>query len=820
MKLVTSETMRAIDTECIERVGIPGLKLMENAGVGTVQFIERELGPQRGRAVTVVCGKGNNGGDGFVIARELKRLGASVSVYLAGHRDDVGGDAHTNLERLGTGQVVELADGRSIGEFVEATTKSDLIVDAVFGTGFSGVPRGLSGTVIGQMNASGRPVLAVDVPSGLNATTGVAEGECVDATWTCTMGLSKRGFYLGQGRDCVGTVHVVDIGVPASVIETVGVRDNVLSVREAAALLPGRAPDGHKGTFGRVAVLAGSVGYTGAAALTAMAALRSGAGLVELGVPSSLNDIMEVKLTEVITKPLAETDGRSLSPEALPGIRELLENADSLALGPGISRHRETGALVESVVAEMRVPCVIDADALNALTPEKIGQRTGGAAVVMTPHPGEMARLARRTVGEVMADRDGVARDVAARSRATVLLKGAGTVDRRPVGRTHPQPDGQQRACDGRDRGRADRHHSDVPRTRDPGDRRGRARRLRSRTGRRSRRGGGRRGRHDSGRRARSCPVRVDGDRGGGVRTDGIAVREVPDTTGGGGRQTGGTMTKGFAEKAESLAPKLSKIRRQIHMYPELGYQEKRTAELVAKTLRQMGLEVKTGVAKTGVVGLLRGGAPGKTVALRADMDALPITERNKKPYRSRVEGVMHACGHDGNTTTVLGAAMLLAKERRNLRGNVKFFFQPSEEAPPGGALPMIKEGVLEKPKVDFVIGVHVDPTVPAGKIGLRDGPMMAAADDFTLSVLGDGLPRRQAAPRRGRDRPDGAGDPGAPDHPEQDDQPDAPGRRDHRDHQGRIQTERHRRPRRHGGDPSHALRGGPEEGREDDRTL
>jgi len=196
-------------------------------------------------------------------------------------------------------------------------------------------------------------------------------------------------------------------------------------------------------------------------------------------------------------------------------------------------------------------------------------------------------------------------------------------------------------------------------------------------------------------------------------------------------------MPKGLAEQAESLAPKLSKIRRQLHMYPELAYQEKRTSELVAKTLRQAGIEVRTGVAKTGVVGLIKGGRPGKTVALRGDMDALPITEQNEKSYKSRIDGVMHACGHDGNTTTVLGAAMLLAKERRNLHGNVKFFFQPSEEAPPGGAMPMIKEGVLRNPKVDFVIGIHVDPTVPAGKIGLRDGPMMAAADDFTLTVLG-----------------------------------------------------------------------------------
>lgn len=196
-------------------------------------------------------------------------------------------------------------------------------------------------------------------------------------------------------------------------------------------------------------------------------------------------------------------------------------------------------------------------------------------------------------------------------------------------------------------------------------------------------------------------------------------------------------MAKSLVEKAEKLAPRLSKVRRQIHMYPELGYQEKRTAAFVAKTLKQIGLEVSTGVARTGVVGLLRGETRGRTVALRADMDALPITEQNRKPYRSRNEGVMHACGHDGNTATVIGAAMLLAAERNSLKGNVKFIFQPSEEAPPGGALYMIRAGALRNPKVDYVIGVHVDPSIPAGKIGFRDGPMMAAADDFSLNILG-----------------------------------------------------------------------------------
>jgi amidohydrolase len=189
---------------------------------------------------------------------------------------------------------------------------------------------------------------------------------------------------------------------------------------------------------------------------------------------------------------------------------------------------------------------------------------------------------------------------------------------------------------------------------------------------------------------------------------------------------------------AERLSKRLSRIRRQIHMWPELGYEEVRTAGLVAKTLRETGLEVKTGVAKTGVVGLLRGAKRGKTVAMRADMDALPITEQNEVPYRSRVDGVMHACGHDGNTTTVLGAAMLLAKRRGELAGNVKFIFQPSEETPPGGALPMIKEGVLRSPKVHVAIAVHVDPTIPVGKIGVRTGPITAAADDFSFAVLGE----------------------------------------------------------------------------------
>ena len=205
-----------------------------------------------------------------------------------------------------------------------------------------------------------------------------------------------------------------------------------------------------------------------------------------------------------------------------------------------------------------------------------------------------------------------------------------------------------------------------------------------------------------------------------------------------GERPGGGGVPGKLLDDARKISGKLSKIRRQIHMHPELGYQEKRTSAFVAKTMRSMGIEVRTGVAKTGVVALLEGGRSGKTVALRGDMDALPITEQTTTPYRSRVDGVMHACGHDANTTTVIGAAMLLAHMRDELAGNVKFIFQPSEEAPPGGAAAMIRAGALRKPKVDAIIGVHVDPSVPVGKMGLREGPMMAAADDFSFAMLGE----------------------------------------------------------------------------------
>ena len=442
MKLVTSDAMRAIDRECIDNLGIPGLELMEKAGVGSVRFLERRVGSLNGQRVTIICGKGNNGGDGFVMARELKERGAEVSVYLVGRCAEVSGDARVNLERLGPQEVVELHEAEDAEQALAAMRASRVVVDALFGTGFEGEPRGLAGTAVSHINACDTPVLAVDVPSGLNATTGRAEGECVSATWTCTMGLPKIGFYVGEGPDRTGSIQVVDIGIPAEVLKAAAIHDNVLTTAEAAALLPGRPRDGHKGTFGSVLVVAGSVGYTGAAALASMAALRCGAGLVTLGVPSSLNDVLEAKVTEVITRPLSETDARSISTEAVPLVHELLESADALAIGPGVSRHPETAAAIREVVNAASVPCVVDADGLNALSLEDLGKRDAKGPLVLTPHPGEMSRLCGRTVAEIQAARSEIAREVAAAAGATVVLKGASTVVADPDGELYLNPTG------------------------------------------------------------------------------------------------------------------------------------------------------------------------------------------------------------------------------------------------------------------------------------------------------------------------------------------------------------------------------------------
>ena len=433
MRVVTSQEMKAIDRAAIEGLGIPGVVLMENAGRGVFIHLTDFTEGVEGLRALVVCGKGNNGGDGLVVARHLANHGADVRIALLGKTSEVQGDAKVNLDIARTMKLAisEIVDEKGLALLADSISGSDVIVDAIFGTGFSGKAEGLYASVIDQMNSSDSPLIAIDCPSGLNVDTGRSEGACVEADFTVTMALLKRGHLLYPGADLCGEVAVVDIGIPHSLVEQQNIRLATLEEDEARLLIPQRPRDAHKGDCGTVYLLAGSVGFTGAGAMAGLSALRAGAGLVTWGLPLSLNDAMEA-LTEVMTKPLPETSARSLSLKALAESEPLLKKASVLALGPGISTHPETAEMVHQAVSTLTLPMVIDADGLNCLALKKGWKKNSRSELVLTPHPGEMARLLGITIEEVQKDRIGVAERAAQEFQATVVLKGAPTIIAQP----------------------------------------------------------------------------------------------------------------------------------------------------------------------------------------------------------------------------------------------------------------------------------------------------------------------------------------------------------------------------------------------------
>ena len=435
MKVVTAQEMRQIDQQTIEQIGIPGAVLMEHAGSAVVQVL-REHFPECQR-VGIVVGKGNNGGDGLVVARQLAHAGQPIQIFLISPPESFAGDALTNLkiaQKLALPITPVLSDG-ALKRLKSQLASSDLIVDSIFGTGLRGSVHGLIGDVIACINRSGKPVIAIDLPSGLSADTGIAEGACIQANRTVTMGLPKRGNLIHPGAALTGKLDVVDIGFPPSVIDAQNIPINWTRPSDAARILPPRPTYSHKGTYGRVFVAAASTGMTGAAALTSAGALRAGAGLVTLGTPKSLNLILEVKLTEVMTLPLPETAEGSLALEAKIDIIEAIERTKSvLAIGPGLSQHPETVSLVHSVIRESDTPTVIDADGINALARSKDILSSLSPQTVLTPHPGEMARLLGETIKTLEQDRIGLAQRFAHDHNVTLVLKGAPTVVAREDG--------------------------------------------------------------------------------------------------------------------------------------------------------------------------------------------------------------------------------------------------------------------------------------------------------------------------------------------------------------------------------------------------
>jgi hydroxyethylthiazole kinase-like uncharacterized protein yjeF len=428
MKLVTADQMRAIDRDTIDNQHVPGLTLMENAGHGIAERILRDLiHTPKSAHVAIFCGKGNNGGDGFVISRYLHQAGVEVDVWFVGPIEILSADARASFDRAAGGgvrlhQILAELD-------IPAHLKHQLIVDAVFGTGFSGVPNGLAAQLIEFINRQHIPVAAVDLPSGLNADTGSCAGIAVKATNTYTLALPKYGLFVSPGRELAGKVDVVPIGVPDQVIAA-HVSDCELTTCEyVAAKLPVRKPDGHKGDFGWVLCVAGSTGMTGAAVLAAESALRSGCGLVRVACPQSIQPTIAGMLAEAVTHPLPDVRKKgALALRALGEIISLLPEYDSVILGPGIGRYYETSELMRRLVSRIELPTVIDADGLNAFENHSDILADHKGPLVITPHAGEFKRLTGIEVPSDIQARICVARDMARLLKLTLVLKGSPTI--------------------------------------------------------------------------------------------------------------------------------------------------------------------------------------------------------------------------------------------------------------------------------------------------------------------------------------------------------------------------------------------------------
>ncbi len=441
MKLVTSSQMRNIDKKTIEGVGIPGLELMEKAGRGTAQVAREMLGDIENKLVVIFCGRGNNGGDGFVVGRYLSQWGAQVEFLLTAKRDEIKGDAKVNLDKaVGLDlPIVEILKEDQIPPRI----KADLIVDALFGTGFSGEIEGYVKNIVEMINSSGIPVLSVDVPSGLHADTGEFTGPCIKADRTTTMALPKIGQFFFPGKERSGKVSVVDIGVPHRVVEEENIDLNLINREEVERMIPMRPGDAYKGSCGRAVLIAGSTGMTGAAALASLSCLRAGAGMAILGIPRTLNSIMEMKLTEVMTKPLPDVRKKgALALRGLGEIRELLKWGECCAIGPGLGQNFETVELVSRLVSKLKIPAVIDADGLNALAKNVSVLKECPAPLILTPHIGELSRLNGVPASEIAKDRIKHASDFAKEYNCVLVFKGAPTIISEPDGQTFVNPTG------------------------------------------------------------------------------------------------------------------------------------------------------------------------------------------------------------------------------------------------------------------------------------------------------------------------------------------------------------------------------------------
>ena len=433
MEILTGEQMRAADRHTIEALGIPSLELMEAAGAGIAEALLRCEPDLRQKTVTVVCGKGNNGGDGLVIARHLAVAGVPVQAIVLAEPEALSPDATVNLERA-RGESLELEfapDEIRWERCLEWIPTGALVVDALLGTGIRGAVHGLTARAIQDLTRKGFDIVAVDLPSGLDADSHQVVGPAITARTTYTLCRPKPALIFEPAARHTDEWQAIPIGIPD---ESVAMQESKIAWQDAAAvrgLLPGRIRDAHKGKFGHVLIVAGAPGRAGAAVLSARGALRSGAGLVTVACPASIRAEIAVQQAEVMTEPLLESSEGWLSAGSAARVQDLLGNRDALAIGPGLGTEPETAKAVRLLAVSARRSAVIDADGLSALAldPDSLlTLREAAAPRILTPHPGEAARLLGVTTHEVQADRLVAARTLAERSGAVVVLKGNRTL--------------------------------------------------------------------------------------------------------------------------------------------------------------------------------------------------------------------------------------------------------------------------------------------------------------------------------------------------------------------------------------------------------
>ena len=436
MDLVTAKEMQKMDFLTIDSFGIPGRVLMESAGRGATDFFLEKFSSSQKKRVGVLAGKGNNGGDGFVIARYLAQKNFIVTVYLLAEKNGVKGDAEANLKLLVPLDIplVEVVDETVFANYQTSMKHQDIWIDAILGTGLQSDVKGFFRIIIEFINNLKKPVFAVDIPSGLNSETGVPRGVCIKADATATFAFAKPGHFLFPGAYYTGELKIVDIGIPAHIARQVNPEQYLLTRDFICNSVLQRAPDAHKGTSGHLLVIAGSTGKTGAAALTATSAMRTGAGLVSVAIPGSLNSIMEGLVVEAMTHPLPESREGIIGRAAFEKIMELSSDKQCLALGPGLGTDPGTRELICSIISKSSVPVVLDADALNSIAGNLGILQHLKIPVILTPHPGEMGRLINKTPGEINQDKIGCARDFAVRHKVYLVLKGARTVIASPDG--------------------------------------------------------------------------------------------------------------------------------------------------------------------------------------------------------------------------------------------------------------------------------------------------------------------------------------------------------------------------------------------------